>query len=150
MKIERATGATVTQLWSTVEPRVEQAATLEEAAQALATAVQNEFSDSAVLARVYVTVPFDDLPQSIRAFVESLAGSAGAAPELKGTTPVLSLIGTHGQEGDWNDDGTDTIGVYRGGAFLLRNSNTNGFADWTYSLGIIGDLPIGGNWDALP
>ncbi len=32
-----------------------------------------------------------------------MAESADAASDLKGTTPVLSLIGTHGQEEDWCD-----------------------------------------------
>jgi hypothetical protein len=52
--------------------------------------------------------------------------------------------------GDWDNDGTDTIGVYRNGQFLLRNSNTIGFADIAFGLGNLGDIPIAGNWDALP
>lgn len=43
------------------------------------------------------------LPADNQAFVRRLAESAGAAVELKGSTPVLSLIGTHGQENKWND-----------------------------------------------
>lgn len=103
MKLEQATGATITQLWTTLEPRIQRATSLEEAAQALATALDTQFTESTVLTRVYVTVPFDGLPSTNRAFVQSLAGSAGRAPALNGTTPVLSLIGTHGQEADWND-----------------------------------------------
>ena len=52
--------------------------------------------------------------------------------------------------GDWNNDGIDTIGIYRGDTFYLRNSNTNGVADMTFSLGLDGDVPISGNWDGLP
>jgi hypothetical protein len=52
--------------------------------------------------------------------------------------------------GDWNDDGIDTIGIYRNGMFMLRNSNTIGFADLVFGLGIPGDMPIAGNWDAVP
>lgn len=52
--------------------------------------------------------------------------------------------------GDWDNNGTDTIGVYRNGTFYLRNSNTPGYADVAFSLGIPGDLPIAGNWDGLP
>jgi hypothetical protein len=103
MKIEQATGATITQLWTTLEPRLQQSKLLEEAAQALATALHTQFSESVVLARVYVTVPFDGLPPTNRAFVENLAESAGQATALKGTTPVLSLVGTHGQEAAWGD-----------------------------------------------
>jgi len=100
MKFEQATDATIAHLWTTVEPRVELAASLEEAAQALATAVYTQFAESAILARVYVTVPFGALPPPAQAFVQALPGAATA---LTGTTPVLSLVGTQGQEADWND-----------------------------------------------
>ena len=49
--------------------------------------------------------------------------------------------------GDWNGDGTDTIGVYRDGTFYLRNSNTNGFAEIVFPFGQPGDQPIAGDWN---
>jgi len=49
--------------------------------------------------------------------------------------------------GDWNGDGTDTIGIYRNGTFYLRNSNTIGFADLVFSFGMPGDQPIAGDWN---
>jgi hypothetical protein len=52
--------------------------------------------------------------------------------------------------GDWNNDGVDTIGVYRNGQFMLRNSNTIGFAEVVFALGVSGDMPIAGNWDGIP
>jgi hypothetical protein len=52
--------------------------------------------------------------------------------------------------GDWDGNGTDTIGIYRNGSFYLRNENTNGFAELIFALGNPGDMPIAGNWDALP
>jgi len=100
MKFEQATGATIAELWTAVEPRVELATSLEEAAQALATALYTQFAESAILARVYVTVPFAALPPPTRAFVQALPGAAAA---LSGTTPVLALVGTQGQKADWND-----------------------------------------------
>ncbi len=103
MKIEQATAAAITELWTKVEPRVKQAKALEEAAQELATALHTQFRESVVLTRVYFTVPFEALPGPNKAFVQNLAESAGAASDLKAPTPVLSLIGTHGQEADWND-----------------------------------------------
>jgi hypothetical protein len=60
---------------------------------------------------------------------------------LPGDQPVM---------GDWNNDGVDTIGIYRGNTFYLRNENTNGFAELIFSLGIPGDMPIAGDWDGLP
>ncbi len=103
MKIEQATASTITELWGKVEPRAQQSKCLEEAAQELATALHTQFQESVALARVYFTVPFGTLPGTNKAFVQNLAESAGAAADLKATTPVLSLIGTHGQEADWND-----------------------------------------------
>ncbi len=52
--------------------------------------------------------------------------------------------------GDWDNDGVDTIGIYRNGQFYLRNSNTIGFADLVFALGVPGDHPIAGNWDGIP
>ena len=103
MKIEQTTSSTITELWANLEPRIQQSKCLEEAAQELATALHNQFTESVALARVFLTVAFDNLPPTNNEFVRKLAESAGAASGLKGTTPVLSLIGTHGQESDWND-----------------------------------------------
>lgn len=60
--------------------------------------------------------------------------------------------------GDWDGNGTVTIGVYRParsplnpsifGFFLLRNSNTTGNADVTSIVwGGEGDVPVVGDWD---
>ena len=113
MKIEQTTASTITELWTKVEPRVKQSKSLEEAAQALATALHTQFQESVVLARVYFTVPFGALPATNKAFVQKLAESAGAASDLKAATPVLSLIGTAGQEVDWNDrrKSKDHVGI---------------------------------------
>jgi len=60
---------------------------------------------------------------------------------LPGDEPVV---------GDWDSNGTTTIGIYRNAKFYLRNSNTNGFANIILDLGIPGDMPIAGNWDGKP
>jgi hypothetical protein len=49
--------------------------------------------------------------------------------------------------GDWDGNGTATIGIYRNGSFYLRNSNTLGFADLVFAFGQPGDQPIAGDWD---
>jgi hypothetical protein len=103
MKIEQATSYTITELWANVEPRVQQSNYLEEASQELASALRTLFDESVVIARVFLTVPFDALPTTNKEFVQRLAESAGAEPELKATTPVLSLLGTSGQAAEWND-----------------------------------------------
>jgi hypothetical protein len=103
MQIEQSTSDSITQLWAKVEPSVKQSQSLEEAAQAAAEALHTQFEESVVLARVYLTSSFDALPQTSKDFVQKLAESVGAADDLKAATPVLSLIGSHGQEADWCD-----------------------------------------------
>jgi len=49
--------------------------------------------------------------------------------------------------GDWDGNGTDTIGVYRNGVFYLRKSNTIGYADYTFLFGAPGDQPVAGDWN---
>lgn len=49
--------------------------------------------------------------------------------------------------GDWNGDGTATVGVVRGNVWYLRNSNSAGAADITFTYGLPGDTPVVGDWD---
>lgn len=49
--------------------------------------------------------------------------------------------------GDWDGNGTDTIGIYRNGNFYLRNSNTIGFADLVFTFGTTGGQPVAGDWN---
>jgi hypothetical protein len=103
MKIEQATAPVIDELWGKIESRAKGAQYLEEAAQELVSEIHSQFSDSVVIARVFYTVPLDSLPSANKSFVKNLCESAGVGAEIEGATPVLSLIGTHGQEEDWND-----------------------------------------------
>jgi hypothetical protein len=59
---------------------------------------------------------------------------------LPGDSPVV---------GDWNRNGVHTIGVVRGGRWLLRNNNSAGpsHLDITFSGYQEGDIPVVGDWD---
>ena len=103
MKLEQATASTISDLWSRTEPRVRQSKYLEEAAQEWVSTVHTTFENAVVIARIFVTVPFSDLPDPNKKFVQQLVESKAAASELKPTTPVLSLVGSHGREANWND-----------------------------------------------
>jgi histone H3/H4 len=103
MRIEQSTSSTAGELWGAIETPVKQASSLEKAAQELAKEFHTRFAESVVVARVFVTVPFGLLPTSNSEFVQHLAESAGGAVDLKPETPVLSLVGTHGHEENWND-----------------------------------------------
>ena len=54
--------------------------------------------------------------------------------------------------GDFDGDGTDTVGVYRPstGTFHVRNSNTPGAGDASYEYGYSKYTPIAGSFGALP
>ncbi|MCL1601270.1 MAG: bifunctional metallophosphatase/5'-nucleotidase [Actinomycetia bacterium] len=62
---------------------------------------------------------------------------------------VFGLDGDMPIAGDWNGDGTDTIGVFRPstGETLQRNTNSAGPADTTLLFGDAGDAPFYGDWD---
>jgi len=103
MRIGEATSSTVTEVWSQVQTGAPQPKYVEDVAQRLVTALHSQFDESIVIARVFVTVPFGELPAVIQSAVRKLAESAKAGSQLKADTPVLSLVGTHGQEQDWRD-----------------------------------------------
>ena len=71
------------------------------------------------------------------------SNSAGA-PNI---TVKLGKTGDYPVVGDWDGNGTDTIGVYRNGVFYLSNSNTTGHVDLTFAFGKAGDQPIAGDWN---
>lgn len=57
------------------------------------------------------------------------------------------IAGDYPVVGDWDRNGTTTIGIYRNATFYLRNSNTIGFADLAVPFGAVGDQPVAGDWD---
>lgn len=76
---------------------------LQEAAQRCARLLYTEFPESIVLVRLFVTLPFKDLPSRDQDFVTQLTDAKGLLPLLNEKTSVLSLLGTYGIESDWQD-----------------------------------------------
>ncbi len=76
---------------------------LQAAAQGCARLLYEEFEESIVLARLFVTLPFPELPKRDQAFVTALARAKEIRPLLNDKTPVLSLLGTYGAQESWND-----------------------------------------------
>jgi len=62
----------------------------------------DEFEESIVLARLFATVPFGELPAYNQEFVNKLADSTGITQLINDKTYILSLLGTHGVEENWN------------------------------------------------
>jgi hypothetical protein len=71
-----------------------------------------------------------------------------------GTADIIANFGGEPSDlpvvGDWNADGVDTIGVYRGneGVFYLSDSNTTPAITYNFVLGNPGDSPFAGRWTA--
>lgn len=77
------------------------AETVEAAAQRFCDMLYATFEESVVLVRVFATVRFENLPVTLRGFVERLVG-ARAETVLGPRTPVLTLLGTRGGVPRWN------------------------------------------------
>jgi hypothetical protein len=60
---------------------------------------------------------------------------------------VFGRTGDFPVMGDWNGDGTKTVGVVRGSTWFLRNSNSAGRADITLKFGGPQDFPVAGDWN---
>src|SRR3989344_2085490 len=71
------------------------------------------------------------------------------SPKIADYIITLGMSGDKPIAGDWDNDGIDTIGVFRPtqGKFYLRNTNSQGNADITATFGTNGDLPIAGDWN---
>ena len=62
-----------------------------------------------------------------------------AGGSARGVVPVV---------GDWDGDGMDTHGLYQNGIWFLRNANTTGVADITFSYGGAPNMtPVASDWN---
>lgn len=102
-RINEASAGAVQEFAASIEGKLRDAGTLEEAAQALTDGIHEAFGQSIVLARVFATVPYAKAPPAIQRFVSELADSKGISDLITDETPVLCLLGTRGQEPAWND-----------------------------------------------
>lgn len=83
--------------------RIKGCKTLEQAAEEAMDLLYGTFSDSIVLARLFVVVPHGELPAANRSFVSELAHSQGITDLINDETYVISLLGTRGVRPEWND-----------------------------------------------
>ena len=74
--------------------------TIEAASQIFARGLYETFANC-VLARVYLTLPFGQLPDDNKRAVQTLASAQGGFARLNDQTVVLSLTGTWGKEPAW-------------------------------------------------
>lgn len=68
-----------------------------------------------------------------------------------GATPFTEFRfgdpGDRAVRGDWDGDGTETVGVFRQGSWYLNNSNDNSPPEISFGFGNPGDVPLVGDWD---
>ncbi|HUQ32169.1 MAG TPA: hypothetical protein VM095_08610 [Pyrinomonadaceae bacterium] len=76
---------------------------LQEAAQECARLLYEEFEESIVLVRMFMTLPFRVLTPRGRSFVTELAGTKNLQHLLNDKTQILSLLGTYGEQPEWRD-----------------------------------------------
>lgn len=80
-----------------------QTQSLDAGAQAFTDALYNRFADDTALIRLYCTVAYKNLPDPVRTFVQAITSDNGISDQLNDDTPVLTLMGTTGQEPAWCD-----------------------------------------------
>jgi hypothetical protein len=102
-RIQEADARTVRELERSVQKVTRGCAALEEAAQRYTALIYETFKDSVVLARVFATSRYRDLPATHRRYVDDLARSAGVSERIGPDMLALSLLGTSGVEPEWND-----------------------------------------------
>jgi len=80
-----------------------EAPTFEQTAQRTTEIIYSAFRSSLVLVRLFITVPFGQLPRDTQTMVQEAAKAYEAADLLRPETLVLSLAGTAGSHPTWND-----------------------------------------------
>ena len=74
----------------------------------------------------------------------------GVTPGPPDATFAFGMAGDLPVVGDWDGNGTSTIGLFRPtqGMFYLRNTNATGDPDAAVKMGRVDDRPVAGDWDA--
>ncbi|MBM3238831.1 hypothetical protein FJZ31_21280 [Candidatus Poribacteria bacterium] len=102
-RISEATTTTSQAFQNKIRQKINEFRSFEEAAQYYTTTMYEEFEESIVLARLFATVAYGELPLQNKNFVKLLATSKGVGQLLFDHTPVLSLLGTSGEQPAWNN-----------------------------------------------
>ena len=103
MRIDSLSLKDLVSLQDKIAEQVADHTTLEAAAQQYMSILYETLSESLVLARLFATIPFEELPETNKGFVLDLARSAGISELIGDRTMVLSLLGSRGSKPEWND-----------------------------------------------
>lgn len=102
MLLSQATPSALQQLWEPRKQAIGDRPFLADVARHLVDGIYEGFEESLVLARAFITVPYELLPPRQQDFAAGLAGSFQLQHELGPHTPVHSLIATRGRLPEWN------------------------------------------------
>ena len=103
MRLKDTTTTTICELWADCASRVGPSPYLEDVAEVIVDRLYHQFADALVMARAFVTPPFQSLPRRQRDFATAVARSVNLEALIEPHTPIYSLLATRGSESDWND-----------------------------------------------
>lgn len=75
----------------------------QETAQMLVERLYGRFSDSLVLLRLFMTIPYAELPEEDQRFVDGRGRDTNTSHLINGATPIFTLLGTRGERPEWSD-----------------------------------------------
>ena len=87
------------------------------------------------------------LPATFKDGTWTLGFSIGNEDDIETVTFDFGQAGDIPIMGDWNGDGTWTVGVVRGNRWFLRDENTAGPPQYDFTFGNPGDIPVVGDWN---
>lgn len=102
MSIDEVAPSDVRELWRSCSEQVELARYADKLNQAVLDGLYGAYSESVVLARAFMTVPYSFLPDRQNRFASMLAEKVGRPADLRPDTPVLCLLATRGRAEAWN------------------------------------------------
>jgi hypothetical protein len=101
MLISNSSINNITDLRSRLENILNSIDSLEGAAKTFVNDIYQKFKESIVLLRLFVTIPYSNLPPDIRTSVQNLAKVANLT--LNEKSIILTLFGTVGERDEWSD-----------------------------------------------
>ncbi len=103
MLLSNATLVSFRELKESLTGMLQKVQSFEEAAQQYSSAIYETFEDATVLIRLFVVVPYGELPPREKDFVHSSTAAKGIHHDIHDYTPILTLLGTRGAKPAWND-----------------------------------------------
>ncbi len=102
-KLRGATYLTIQEFRNRVKELIPTCSNLQEVARVVTGEFYRYFQEDVVLARFYVTVPYQDLPQFHQNFIDRLAKEKRIGGSINPGVRVLTLLGSSGEEESWNN-----------------------------------------------